>query len=196
MKEWMKSFHEILPGFSPCRNSQHPCWSPTSLHDLQGKNQNEEQPLTERLKDPERQLLKPSLQTLNCCSHKPAFCPLIIHQHVHEQLLFTAVCRKQLSTGKPKSFCVWVAVFNFPVCCFLCNAQGRAVKSSEQCWLHISRHLESLALRRQLTYLFLKPLQAGYPKKPLITTINLVLILQVVSRNLGSGDQRDHKHRD
>lgn len=103
---------EILPGFSPCRNFQHPCWTPTSLHDLQAKNQNEEQPLTERMKDPERQLLKTSLQTLNRCSHKPGFCPLIIHQHVHEQLLFTAVCRKQLFTGFPQRLIFLSVVFS------------------------------------------------------------------------------------
>lgn len=31
----------------------------------------------QRLKDPARQRLKPSLQTLNCCSHKPCSCPLL-----------------------------------------------------------------------------------------------------------------------
>lgn len=188
-KEWMKSFHEILPGFSPCRYSQHPSWSPTSLHDPQ--------PLTEKA-EAERSCktaFKKILSNSELLLSWTMFLSLIIHQHLHEWLLFMPVYRKQLSAGKHKS-CVWIPVFNFPVCCFIHNVWGRSVKSSEQCWLHISKHLKSLALRRQLRHHFLKPLQVGYPKKPLITTINLVLIHQVASKNLGFGDQRDHKHRE
>lgn len=149
--------------------------------------------MTERLEDAARQLLKPSLKPLSSCSHKPHFCPL----------LFTDTCMK--------GFCSCHSIENIsllvnpraPVCEYQCLTflsfypqRAEPVKSSEQYWLPISRHLKSLALRRQRTHHFLKPLQAGYSKKPLITTINLVLIHQVVSRNLAFGDQRDHKHRD
>jgi len=194
MKEQMKSFHEILPGFSPCRNSQHPCRFPTSLHDLQAKNQTEEQPLTERQKDPARQLLKPSLQTLNCCSHKPPFCPLLFTNTCMDGFCSHRVGNNSLLVNPKVSVCL--SAFGISVCCFIHNVQDRPVKSSDQCWLHISRHLKSLALRRQLMHHFLKPLQAAYQKKPLITTINLVLVCQVVSRNLGFGDQRAHKYKD
>lgn len=172
----MKRFHEILPGSSPRRSSQHPC---CSLGELQARDRNEEQPW---VIDPARQLLNPSLRS------ETTFLSHIIHQHLHEQLWFTPVYRKPVSTSKPKSFFVPTLVSDFPVC--------RSVRSSESCWLHTSTHLKSLAWRRQLRHHFLKPFQAHYPKKPLIATINLVLFHQVASKSSVFGDQRDHKHRD
>lgn len=176
----MKRFHEILPGSSPRRSSQHPC---CSLAELQARHQNEEQPW---VTDPARQLLNPSLRS------ETTFLSRILHQHLHEQLWFTPVYRKPVSTSKPKSFFVPTLVSDFPV-----RRSVRSVRSCpDPCWLHISTHLKNLAWRRQLRHHFLKPFQARYPKKPLIATISLVHFHQVASKNSMFGDQRDRNHRD
>lgn len=112
------------------------------------------------------------------------------------------ICKKQHSVTNPRaSVCEYQCLTFLSVALSTtCRAGLSKAVSNDGCTsqqlLHISRHLKSLALRRQRTHHFLKPFPAGYPKKPLIATINLDPIHQVASTNLGFGDKIVHKHRD